>query len=148
MYREREDEQAFEAGSPYRCSAMASPAPGAEPRDTELEYYILGSWNKGKCLKHNGLMKKVRLVIPLLVFRRCTDKNADHLDGNREDDIPPYLVLLPFRCPLWPTANPLFHASPCFARDQSGGDSDSCVVSSGTFSGEKEEGASIAFVSC
>lgn len=62
MYRERENEHLPDAGSPYRCSVLSSLADDAEPLDPELEYYILGSWNKGKGLKKNGLMKKVRLL--------------------------------------------------------------------------------------
>lgn len=60
MYRERDDEQGAHAGSPYRCSAMSSSTERHELLDPELEHYILGSWNKGKGLKQNGLMKKVR----------------------------------------------------------------------------------------
>ncbi|KAI0653810.1 Gti1/Pac2 family-domain-containing protein [Cubamyces menziesii] len=59
MYREREDEYAPEAASPYQCSAVGSPHDVAERQvDADLEHYILGSWNKGKGLKKNGLMKK------------------------------------------------------------------------------------------
>lgn len=63
MYREREDEQGLDATSPYRCSAMAHPPEDGESRDPELEHYILGSWNKGKGLKTNGLMKKVKQLV-------------------------------------------------------------------------------------
>ncbi|TBU25640.1 Gti1/Pac2 family-domain-containing protein [Dichomitus squalens] len=58
MYRERED-SCPEADAPYRCSAM-TPLSDADDQeaDSELEYYILGSWNKGKGLKKDGLMKK------------------------------------------------------------------------------------------
>ncbi|KAI0757753.1 Gti1/Pac2 family-domain-containing protein [Daedaleopsis nitida] len=58
MYRERENEHVPDPGSPYRCSVLSSPADESETLDPELEYYILGSWNKGKGLKKNGLMKK------------------------------------------------------------------------------------------
>ncbi|RPD56291.1 hypothetical protein L226DRAFT_469157 [Lentinus tigrinus ALCF2SS1-7] len=58
MYRERDDEHGPQMDSPYRCSAMSSFTEYAELLDPELEHYILGSWNKGKGLKKNGLMKK------------------------------------------------------------------------------------------
>ena len=60
MYRERED-SGPEGDAPYRCSAI-SPLSDADDQevDSELEHYILGSWNKGRGLKKNGLMKKVR----------------------------------------------------------------------------------------
>ncbi|KAI8983162.1 Gti1/Pac2 family-domain-containing protein [Trametes punicea] len=59
MYREREDEYAPEAVSPYQCSAIGCPDDAPERQvDADLEHYILGSWNKGKGLKKNGLMKK------------------------------------------------------------------------------------------
>ena len=64
MYREREDSNP-EGDAPYRCSAIA-PLPEANDQevDSELEHYILGSWNKGRGLKKNGLMKKVTLLPP------------------------------------------------------------------------------------
>ena len=62
MYREREDSNP-EGDAPYSCSAI-SPLPEADDQevDSELEHYILGSWNKGRGLKKNGLMKKVSLL--------------------------------------------------------------------------------------
>lgn len=72
MYREREDEYAPEAASPYQCSAVASPDDIAERQvDADLEHYILGSWNKGKGLKKNGLMKKVNFLHPAVPHFRA-----------------------------------------------------------------------------
>lgn len=60
MYREREDEYTPDVASPYQCSAAPSTDDVPEQQaDADLEHYILGSWNKGKGLKKNGLMKKV-----------------------------------------------------------------------------------------
>lgn len=62
MYRERDDTGSSEADSPFYCSAMPLPSTSqCVQEDTELEHYILGSWNKGRGLKQNGLMKKVCL---------------------------------------------------------------------------------------
>ncbi|TFK84170.1 hypothetical protein K466DRAFT_234386 [Polyporus arcularius HHB13444] len=58
MYRERDDHHDPRTGSPYHCSAVGPSTELAELLDPELEHYILGSWNKGKGLKQNGLMKK------------------------------------------------------------------------------------------
>ncbi|KAI1787638.1 Gti1/Pac2 family-domain-containing protein [Ganoderma leucocontextum] len=60
MYREREDTRPdTEETPPYRCSTMAPLSEAADQKgDKELEHYILGSWNTGRGLKKNGLMKK------------------------------------------------------------------------------------------
>ncbi|OBZ79360.1 Global transcription regulator sge1 [Grifola frondosa] len=61
IYREREDEQDLGVTSqpPYSCSTIdASREKLEQYNDSELEHYILGSWNKGRGLKKNGLMKK------------------------------------------------------------------------------------------
>ncbi|KAH9920539.1 Gti1/Pac2 family-domain-containing protein [Epithele typhae] len=75
MYREREDSEDADVGAPYRCSTMpplsAGPSQSRET-DPELEHYILGSWNKGRGLKHDGLMKKARLFTLSMIIDGST----------------------------------------------------------------------------
>ena len=79
MYREREDKRLDTETSPYRCSAMAPISDAVEKKaDKELEHYILGSWNAGKGLKNDGLMKKVSIFTDS--YRTTTNKGVDHLD--------------------------------------------------------------------
>ena len=57
---------------------MSSAVDYAELLDPELEHYILGSWNKGRGLKENGLMKKVSISTDS--HRIATNEGVDHLD--------------------------------------------------------------------
>ena len=73
MYREREDHNGVDTESPYHCAAMPiAPASPTGQTDPELEHYILGSWNTGRGLKENGLMKKVRsaFLLPLKLLMK------------------------------------------------------------------------------
>ena len=64
MYREREEAEGGEVDGPLHCSALPLPSPKASGGgDPDLEHCILGSWNKGRGLKENGLMKKVQLSL-------------------------------------------------------------------------------------
>ncbi|KAI0074814.1 hypothetical protein K474DRAFT_1600893 [Panus rudis PR-1116 ss-1] len=58
IYREREDSEEI-TESPYACSDFrSSEAQSSAAPDLDLEKDVFGSWNKGKGLKPNGLMKK------------------------------------------------------------------------------------------
>lgn len=61
IYREREDPDAVSA-SPCLYSSVESRS--QQRYDFELERIIYGSWNKGRGLKEDGLMKKVHTTIP------------------------------------------------------------------------------------
>ena len=113
MYREREDARQDKETSPFRCSGVAPLLDSVEPKaDKELEHYILGSWNTGKGLKKDGLMKKVSLLscstgasIELVLTR-----SVDNLNLYRRHDVPSRLLLLPFGRPFWVAANPVLYA--------------------------------------
>lgn len=81
MYREREDARQDKETSPFRCSGVAPLLDSVEPKaDKELEHYILGSWNTGKGLKKDGLMKKVSTSASRIHVRSQLTRIADHLD--------------------------------------------------------------------
>lgn len=63
IYREREEDVAHTA-SPYSRSAISGSAIDAKLiEDPDLERSLYGSWNRGRGMKSNGLMKKVLATI-------------------------------------------------------------------------------------
>lgn len=61
IYREREDVESA-SKSPYSYSEIQPTDISIKERDVDLEKCIYGSWSKGRGLKEDGMMKKVRVL--------------------------------------------------------------------------------------
>jgi hypothetical protein len=76
IYREREDaQQSKMLPAPFR-STLEKPKQHVESVEPDLERAIYGSWKRGKGLKKDGLMKKVRTLAGYTcVFRQLKGRN-------------------------------------------------------------------------